>query len=402
MNGTEEEMDDGGLYVFSWIEVTLLCLLYAIIAFLGFAGNMLVVIVTLTRLRTRSITTYFIINLAIADLLTALLAIPFKFQAALFQVWHLPRSLCHVVPYVETVSLSVSVFTLTASAIHEFRTVFFPKQMRMNTNNARILVILIWLFALLVSVPHGVFHEVTEFPVGEDRTVAQCIPTVGDTSWWKIYNIYLVMIQFFIPMIILDTAYTMIACQIYSTTNQLSERSNLNGPPPQNVVANKQLMKMLMIVVLCFTLCWAPLETYLALNEVYGEVNEWRYINVFFFFSHWLAMSNSCLNPIIYWFFNAKYKREFTRIFYCLRYGRIDTDVTMKFDTELESNMVESSKQRSFNINDLPSPRSWLSPIDASSEEGSIGVPFYSETYQTMSNGTPKIQHSVSCSSKLL
>ncbi|GMT24791.1 hypothetical protein PFISCL1PPCAC_16088 [Pristionchus fissidentatus] len=401
MNATEDDSEAGDLYIFSWIEIIILCLLYGLIALLGFAGNLLVVIVTLTRLRTRSITTYFIINLAIADLLTALLAIPFKFQAALFQVWHLPRSLCHVVPYVETVTLSVSVFTLTASAIHEFRTVFFPKHMRMNTNNARFLVVFIWLFALLVSLPHGIFHEVHEFPIGEGKTVAQCIPTVAETHWWKIYNIYLVIIQFFIPMIILDTAYTMIACQIYSSTHQLNERSNLNGPPPQNVIANRQLMKMLMIVVLCFTLCWAPLETYLALNEVYGEVNEWRCINVFFFFSHWLAMSNSCLNPIIYWFFNAKYKREFTRIFKCMRHRRLDNDTTMKFDTELESHVVES-KNKSMNINDLPSSRSWLSPIDASDEDGSIGVPFYSETYQTMSNGSTKIQQSISCSSNLL
>lgn len=36
--------------------------------------------------RVRSITTYFILNLGFADLFTGIFAIPFKFQAALFQV----------------------------------------------------------------------------------------------------------------------------------------------------------------------------------------------------------------------------------------------------------------------------------------------------------------------------
>ncbi|KHJ96195.1 hypothetical protein OESDEN_03845 [Oesophagostomum dentatum] len=99
---------------------------------------------------------------------------------------------------------------------------------------------------------------------------------------WKIYNIYLTIIHYFVPMIILDTAYTMIAIK---------------------------LMYMLMIVVACFSLCWFPLETYLLLNEIKPEINMWKYINVLFFCAHWLAMSNSCLNPIIYGLYNLLDKR---------------------------------------------------------------------------------------------
>ncbi|KJH45061.1 hypothetical protein DICVIV_08878 [Dictyocaulus viviparus] len=36
---------------------------------------------------SRAVTTHFIINLAFADLLTGIFAIPFKFQAALFQIF---------------------------------------------------------------------------------------------------------------------------------------------------------------------------------------------------------------------------------------------------------------------------------------------------------------------------
>ncbi|KIH60987.1 7 transmembrane receptor [Ancylostoma duodenale] len=122
--------------------------------------------------RSRAVTTYFIINLAFSDLLTGIFAIPFKFQAALFQEWFLPNSLCQIVPYAETVSLSVSVFTLTASAVHEFRTVFFPKHGRLNTRSARSLVVLIWLIAALVSLPHGLFHKVYLIEDG-DFVIAQ-------------------------------------------------------------------------------------------------------------------------------------------------------------------------------------------------------------------------------------
>ncbi|ETN85283.1 7 transmembrane receptor, partial [Necator americanus] len=286
---------------------------------------------------SRAVTTYFIINLAFADLLTGIFAIPFKFQAALFQEWFLPNSLCQIVPYAETVSLSVSVFTLTASAVHEFRTVFLPKHWRLNTRNARFLVVLIWLVAALVSLPHGLFHRVYLIEDG-DLIIAQCRPVYADESWWKIYNVYLTIIHYFVPMVILDTAYTMIAIKIWTSTVSTGEESqNLNNQNNLNTeISNRKLIYMLMIVVACFSLCWFPLESYLLLNEIKPEINGWKYINVLFFCSHWLAMSNSCLNPIIYGLYNNKYKREYQRVLSRIRCHSVDESVGegFKFSTE--------------------------------------------------------------------
>uniref|UniRef100_A0A158P6U5 G_PROTEIN_RECEP_F1_2 domain-containing protein n=1 Tax=Angiostrongylus cantonensis TaxID=6313 RepID=A0A158P6U5_ANGCA len=224
------------------------------------------------------------------------------------QEWFLPWSLCQIVPYAETVSLSVSVFTLTASAVHEFRTVFFAKNRRVNGRSVKSFVVMIWLIAAVVSLPH----------------------VYADESWWKIYNIYLTIIHYFVPMIILDTAYTMIAIKCLLTCTDLLK-----------VV---QLMNMLMIVVACFSLCWFPLETYLLLNEVRPEINGWKYINVLFFCSHWLAMSNSCLNPIIYGLYNDKYKREYKHVLKIIRCQPVpeSTEEVLKFETEFTGKIISA------------------------------------------------------------
>ncbi|VDM62018.1 unnamed protein product [Angiostrongylus costaricensis] len=288
----DDDDDDGELYELSLYELIFWCILYVVIALLAVVGNSLVIYITLIRLRSRAVTTHFIINLALADLLTGIFAIPFKFQAALFQEWFLPWSLCQIVPYAETVSLSVSVFTLTASAVHEFRTVFFAKNRRVNGRNVKSFVVVIWVIAAVVSLPHGLFHKVYEIP--------------------DVYNIYLTIIHYFVPMIILDTAYTMIAIKKALIKKMMNSRKNpsYSNKTSKSLLTHTdllkvvQLMNMLMIVVACFSLCWFPLETYLLLNEVRPEINGWKYINVLFFCSHWLAMSNSCLNPIIYGLYN--------------------------------------------------------------------------------------------------
>lgn len=81
---------------------------------------------------------------------------------------------------------------------------------------------------------------------------------------------------------------------------------------------------MLIIVVLLFGLCWFPLQLYQTLQVTFESINEYRYINIVWFCSDWLAMSNSCYNPFIYGIYNEKFKREFQRRFPVFRPGRPD------------------------------------------------------------------------------
>ncbi|VDM37563.1 unnamed protein product [Toxocara canis] len=365
----EVVLDD--LYELSIYELVFWCLMYSTIALLAVLGNALVLWVTLSRLSNNSIPNLFIINLAFSDLMTGLFAIPFKFQAALFQRWFLPHFLCHLVPFTETLSLSVSVFTLTTSAVHEFRTFFLPKNNQMSAPTCRALIVIIWLVAIAVSLPQGLFHEVFQYEESENNTIYQCRPVHADEDWWKAYNIYLTIIHYFVPLVVIDSAYSMIAFRVsfYCTSsgflqNILCEydyyiklryiesrrlfrnmicdtalrENNDNAPDYNQKISNRRLVKMLAIVVAVFSLCWFPLETYLLLNEVQPQINDWRYINVLFFCCHWLAMSNSCLNPIIYGVYNNKYKREYKRVLMRLRCVKLE-------DSDKECYYITDDKQ---------------------------------------------------------
>ncbi|KAL0266544.1 UNVERIFIED_CONTAM: hypothetical protein PYX00_009054 [Menopon gallinae] len=68
---------------------------------------------------------------------------------------------------------------------------------------------------------------------------------------------------------------------------------------------------MLVIVVALFGICWMPLQVYNLLQDIFPEINEYKYINIIWFCFDWLAMSNSCYNPFIYNYFNEKFRREF-------------------------------------------------------------------------------------------
>lgn len=72
------------LHVLTPYEIAMWFFLYGVVAFLAVAGNLLVIYVVATSPRLQSVTSYFIVNLSVADAMTGLLAVPFKFQVEFF------------------------------------------------------------------------------------------------------------------------------------------------------------------------------------------------------------------------------------------------------------------------------------------------------------------------------
>lgn len=136
------------------ISITiLLSFMYIMVSLIAVFGNLMVFYIVLISKRMRNVTNLFIANLALADILIGSLAIPFQFTAALLQRWVLPSFLCSVCPTVQTVSLNVSIFTLTAISIDRHRAITKPLANKLTKSKANIIIIFIWLFSLILALP---------------------------------------------------------------------------------------------------------------------------------------------------------------------------------------------------------------------------------------------------------
>uniref|UniRef100_T1GW43 G-protein coupled receptors family 1 profile domain-containing protein n=1 Tax=Megaselia scalaris TaxID=36166 RepID=T1GW43_MEGSC len=72
------------------------------------------------------------------------------------------------------------------------------------------------------------------------------------------------------------------------------------------IPGSKEVIKMLIIVVIVFGVCWLPLQAYNIIYVTIPEINEFHYISIIWFTCDWLAMSNSCYNPFIYGIYNTR------------------------------------------------------------------------------------------------
>lgn len=88
-----------------------------------------------------------------------------------------------------------------------------------------------------------------------------------------------------------------------------------------------QVVKMLVIVVLTFALCWLPLHAFFLVTDFnpdllkFETAEQERFLTSLYYCAHWLAMSNCLANPIIYGFMNESFR---VSIFTPVKSGPID------------------------------------------------------------------------------
>lgn len=67
-----------------------------------------------------------------------------------------------------------------------------------------------------------------------------------------------------------------------------------------------QVVKMMIMVVAIFAICWLPQHVYFIITFYYPEINQWEHILEVYLMIYWLAMSNTMYNPFIYCWMNHR------------------------------------------------------------------------------------------------
>lgn len=68
-----------------------------------------------------------------------------------------------------------------------------------------------------------------------------------------------------------------------------------------------QVVKMMIIVVVTFALCWLPYHVYFIVTGLNKRLSKWKYIQQVYLSVLWLAMSSTMYNPIIYCCLNSRW-----------------------------------------------------------------------------------------------
>lgn len=180
------------------------------------------------------------------------------------------------------------------------------------------IIVVIWFIAMTTSSPWLMFFDLIKY--GDDPDMRFCVerwPRPQDgTLFFIICNL---MLCYVLPMILISLCYILIWIKVWRRNIPTDTKDAQMERIQQK--SKVKVVKMLVVVVILFVLSWLPLYVIFARIKLGGERAEWEdeLLTIATPIAQWLGSSNSCINPILYAFFNNKYRRGFMAI---LKSGR--------------------------------------------------------------------------------
>lgn len=322
---------------YKWVQA-LFCIVYTIIFVLGIFGNLLVCFVVIRNRAMQTVTNLFITNLALADILLCIFAVPFTPLYTFQGSWNFGSLLCHIMPFAQGCSVYISTLTLMSIAIDRFFVIIYPFRPRMKIETCISVIIMIWTFSITVTLPYAIFMTFYDFPYGRF-----CEETWPSEKLRRIFGSVTSCLQFVLPFIVIAFCYT---CVSFKLNDRAKAKAATKNSRKEEIDKNRKRRtnQMLIAMVSIFGLSWLPLNIINLCNDYYMYAIHLEYYFLIFFLSHVVAMSSTCYNPFIYAWMNENFRKEFKQLIPC-----IDSSNQLRSNIQLEQ--LGAGPEKTFNGN---------------------------------------------------
>ncbi|KAI6192461.1 G-PROTEIN-RECEP-F1-2 domain-containing protein [Aphelenchoides fujianensis] len=261
-------------------------------------------------------------NIALADFLIALLNVGTTWTFNFYFDWWYGDYFCPLNHFFGVAPTSASVFTMMVvshdrqTSTHSFfscAAIVDPLGKRaMSRKRACFLIVLIWMFAGLLSFPNFVNARVEPKYSYSSLTGVLSKHRIcsNDFHYKFLYDNTLFVVQYAIPLLVLTYTYVRILLAFRNIKFPSASRVTISR---NHMRDKRKAIKMLGFVVIIFMVSWLPYQLYHILSDFFMKnalVGVYTYL-VFYF----LAMTASAVNPLIYFCFNHRFRLGFKYVF---------------------------------------------------------------------------------------
>ncbi|XP_048771085.1 pyrokinin-1 receptor-like [Ostrea edulis] len=337
MNQTAEIMDQNYTNISSFVisklgekrkdlfTVVLLSTAYFIIFLTGTIGNLTTCLVLRKQVYMHTVTNQYLLNLAIADLLTIVLALPPEVYTIWEAYpWRFGEPFCIFKAFLLEWTSYASVLTITGFTVERYIAICHPITGQKVTRQSRAFkcIICIWIISACCAMPYP-FHTRTFYYLNDPRTNLPIKDTLLCNIPIEWHGRMIAMFQvstfafFFLPMTIITIMYILIGIRLRRTEVDTTMGVQYKGALSTTARARKAVLKMLVAVVVAFFLCWAPFHAQ-RLMTLY--IKDWspesmEFHSHLFYISGVLYFVSSTVNPILYNLLSRKFRYAFKRTF---------------------------------------------------------------------------------------
>lgn len=185
-----------------------------------------------------------------------------------------------------------------------------PLRPRMTHNTTMTILIFIWIVSAVVVIPTAIYSKTFIIVGPGGQIMTQCGEVGWQNSALKANTLFLVIGEFIFPLLLMCIIYFLIARRLWFRQvpcDHLTEQQEASAE-----ASKRRTIRMLIIVVGLFAVCWAPYNGFSIARDFYLQTRQessYKVINTVFYMVEALAMSNSMFNTLIYIFFNANFRK---------------------------------------------------------------------------------------------
>ncbi|XP_041114625.1 cysteinyl leukotriene receptor 2-like [Polyodon spathula] len=271
---------------------------YLTIWVVGFFGNGVSLIIFCKPKKKWSSVNMYLFNLLISDLILVC-ALPFRVTYYLMEShWIFGDAMCRIMSYAFYLTMYSSIYFLMVLSIMRFLAIVRPYKFVMlrNTDSAKIVCCIVWFFVAAASSPlllSGIKNQ-------GDKV--KCLdPESRSVQTILLMNYVVLLIGCLIPFTVIVVCYFFVVKTLMKPRNTQKKRPS-----------HKKSAAMVIIVTCIFLICFLPyhivrtlfLETY-RIQSLLPSSESCDYINCIHkvaVVTLCLAASNSCLDPLLYFF----------------------------------------------------------------------------------------------------
>ncbi|OCT89907.1 substance-P receptor isoform X1 [Xenopus laevis] len=289
-------------------QIALWSIAYSIIVVVSVVGNIIVMWIILAHKRMRTVTNYFLVNLAFAEASMSAFNTVINFTYAIHNHWYYGLIYCKFHNFFPISAVFSSIYSMTAIALDRYMAIIHPLKPRLSATATRIIIAVIWGFAFALAFPQGYFATVEPTP---DRVVCYMEwPESDDRKYEKVYQVLVFGLIYFLPLVVIGCSYTFIGMTLWASEipGDSSDRYH------EQVVAKRKVVKMMIVVVCTFAICWLPYHIYFLLQLFLPDESQ-KFYQQLYLGIMWLGMSSTMYNPIIYCCLNDRFRIGFKHVF---------------------------------------------------------------------------------------
>ncbi|KAF4524644.1 hypothetical protein B566_EDAN013753 [Ephemera danica] len=177
------------------------------------------------------------------------------------------------------------------------------------------IIVSIWVFSLLVTLPYGIFmsHK-------SNGPYYVCEEAWTD-NYRKLFGAFTSIAQFVLPFFVITFCYVRVSLRL-NERGRANPGARSSRREEADRERKRRTNRMLIAMVTIFGVSWLPLNLVNFLNDVYKDIGDWPYYNLCFFMVHAIAMSSTCYNPFLYAWLNENFRKEFKQVLPCFENPR--------------------------------------------------------------------------------